>query len=293
MPKGMPKNGFRMTKKRKAMLASGKNPLAVFNVNAQPTVVETEEQIRSKLKDTFDSMEVITHDAIDGDCRAAVISGPAGLGKSFTVHRILQERNPYHGVISGFVRPTGLYKTLYEFREKGSVVVLDDADSVFMDENALNILKKACDTTKKREISWLAETRMEDEGGDKLPRSFEFEGSIIFITNKDFDAMIEQGNKLAPHFEAMVSRSYYLDLAMKNRKDYMVRIKMVIEQGMLKDYGMSKKDEQEIISYIEKHMDEMRELSLRIVVKIAGLKRKHPDSWERLAKVFCCKKKVA
>jgi hypothetical protein len=112
---------------------------------------------------------------------------------------------------------------------------------------------------------------------------------VIFITNQDFDYLIERGNKLAPHFQALVSRSMYMDLSMKSKRDYIVRIKQVLEKGMMRDMEMSKEDETEVMTFIEQHQDTLRELSLRMVVKLAALKRTHPTKWQSLAKVFCIK----
>lgn len=291
MPRGVPKAGFRMTKNRKRMMGKSA-PSAVSCVTPQyrePEIPETEDQIRNKLDERFAAMTMMVQDAIKGNVRAVIVSGPAGVGKSHEVHAELERQKPYHTIIHGFVRPTGLYKTLYEFRAPGNVVVFDDADSIFNDDISLNILKVACDTTRKRTISWLSEIRMEDEGGDKMPREFEFEGTVIFITNQDFDYLIERGNKLAPHFQALASRSMYLDMAMHSKRDYIVRIKQVVEKGMLRDMGMSRVDEQEILDFIEKNQDKVRELSLRMVVKIANLKMARPTKWQSLAKVVCCK----
>ena len=295
MPRGVPKAGFRMTKNRKngkARKSGAVTNSVTFDTGAmyrEPEVQETEDQIRNKLDERFSAMTMMVESAIKGDVRAIIFSGPAGVGKSHEVHAALDRLKPYHTIIHGFVRPTGLYRTLYEYRQPGSVVVLDDADSIFGDDISLNILKVACDTTRKREISWLSEIRMEDEGGDKLPRSYEFEGTIIFITNQDFDYLIEKGNKLAPHMSALVSRSMYLDMKMHSKRDYIVRIKQVIEKGMLKDLGLSKQDEVEIMDFITKYQDTIRELSLRMIVKLANLKKSRPTKWYQLAKVFCVK----
>ena len=294
MPRGVPKAGFRMTKNRKRGLGKASKSAAVVAVASnpiyrEPEVQETEDQIRNKLEERFTAMTMMVESAIKGDVRAIIFSGPAGVGKSHEVHAALERLKPYHTIIHGFVRPTGLYKTLYEFRAPGSVVVLDDADSIFNDDISLNILKVACDTTRKREISWLSEIRMEDEGGDKLPRNFEFEGTVIFITNQDFDYLIERGSKLAPHLAALTSRSMYLDMKMHSKRDYIVRIKQVLEMGMLREYGLSMSQENDIMEFINTHMDNIRELSLRMVVKIANIMRAHPTKWRMLAKVYCVK----
>src|SRR5574340_867479 len=249
MPKGIPKAGFRKTKNR--MKAYGKQAMLL---PVAPVKVETEAEIYEKLKDRFEAMDAMTEATATGKNRSLIISGPAGLGKSYGVMKIvdgLEKRGYRPVVIRGYVRPTGLYKTLYEYRDKNCVIVFDDADSVMMDDISLNILKTACDMTRVRKLSWLTETKMEDEEGERLPRNFEFEGSVIFITNYDFDAMIQAGMKLAPHFEAMISRSHYLDLAMKTKMDYIVRLKQVVqEQGMLRNQGFTKTQETVLIEFI-------------------------------------------
>lgn len=295
MPRGVPKAGFRLTRKRVAA-ANGVAytlPLSVARAVMQPqptpVVEETEEQIRAKLAERFETLTDVTNAAVDGRVRAVVVSGPAGLGKSSEVLAVLEKRKPFYTVVSGFVRATGLFKTLYEYRHPGSVIVFDDADSIFNDDVSLNLLKKACDTTKSRNISWLAESKMEDEEGEKMPRNFDFEGTVIFITNYDFDDFISRGSRLSPHFEALVSRSQYLDLKMKTRRDYLTRIKMKLEDGMLRSRGLNKTDEDEIMSFVEKNADILREVSLRVVVKIADLKAAMPDRWQSRARVLCCK----
>lgn len=286
MPRGVPKAGFRMTKNR--AVAHFVAPVA-----AVPAAVsnETEEQILARLETRFSAMDLMTESTCFGQNRSLIISGPAGLGKSYGVMKTLEEaerRGYVPVVIKGYIRPTGLYKLLYENRFKKCIVVFDDADSIFGDDVCLNLLKAACDMTETRRLHWLTETRMEDEDGERLPRSFEFEGSIIFITNYDFDDLIAKGNKLAPHFEALISRSHYLDLAMKTKKDYVVRIKQVVfGKGMLSRDGFTDSEAREIVSFVEQNTDRLRELSLRMVVKLAGLFRMNRASWKDLAAVTC------
>ncbi len=168
-------------------------------------------------------------------------------------------------------------------------MVFDDADSIFMDDVSLNLLKKACDSTETRHISWLAETKMETDEGEALPTHFEFEGSIIYITNLDFDRMVASGNKLSKHVQALESRAIYLDLTMKTRKDYMVRIKQVLKRGMAEKLGISKEKENVILTYMDDNSQRLRELSLRTVVKLAKLMNMSPASWKILANATCLK----
>ena len=285
MPRGVPKAGFRMTKNRS--VANFVAPVAAVSAVSN----ETDEQILERLERRFNAMDAMTRATCFGVNRSLIISGPAGLGKSYGVMKTLEdaERKGYVPiVVKGYIRPTGLYKLLFENRFRKCIVVFDDADSIFSDDVCLNLLKAACDMTEKRRLSWLTETKMEDEDGERLPRSFEFEGSIIFITNYDFDDLIAKGNKLAPHFEALISRSHYLDLAMKTKRDYFVRIKQVVfGKHMLERDGFSPEDSEEVVNFVEKNMNNLRELSLRMVVKLAGLLRMDRSSWKDLAAVTC------
>jgi hypothetical protein len=284
MPRGVPKSGFRMTRKRQAVN---------FATQAvKPVRVETVAEIESKLADRFEALAIMSEATGKGINRSLIVSGPAGLGKSFTVEAKLTElEQKGHSVtyIKGYVRPLALYKLLYETRHPNSVLVFDDSDSVFYDDVSMNLLKGACDSTERRVLHWLSKSieKEEDEEGESIPEKFEFQGSIIFITNYDFDAMIESGNKLAPHFQALVSRSHYLDLAMKTKMDYIVRIRQVVRGGMLRDRGFNAAEQTMILEFIENNMERLRELSLRMVVKISGLYKMDKSNWQKLAKQTC------
>ena len=201
----------------------------------------------------------------------------------------LEQKGRHVTYIKGYVRPLALYKLLYETRSSKSVLVFDDSDSIFHDDVSMNLLKSACDSTDRRILHWLSRSieNESDEDGESIPDRFEFEGSVIFITNYDFDNMINSGSKLAPHFEALVSRSHYLDLAMKTKMDYLVRIKQVVRGGMLKSRGMNEIDTVLIMQFIENNVEVLRELSLRMVVKIAGLYKMNKSNWQKLAKQTC------
>ena len=284
MPRGVPKNGFRRTQKRLALEQT-------LKVRA-PIKVESIEEIESKLSDRFEALEIMAEATGKGINRSLIVSGPAGLGKSYTVEQKMAEleaKGKHVVYIKGYVRPLALYKLLYETRFTNSVLVFDDSDSIFHDDVSMNLLKSACDSTDRRVLHWLSRSieNESDEDGESIPEKFEFEGSVIFITNYDFDNMINSGSKLAPHFEALVSRSHYLDLAMKTKMDYLVRIKQVVRGGMLKSRGFNEIESVLIMQFIENNVESLRELSLRMVVKIAGLYKMNKSNWQKLAKQTC------
>jgi hypothetical protein len=283
MPKGVPAAGFRAPR-------NAAERMTAVKVSFAPEKRESEAEIEKRIADRFEILDVLTEATTCGNSRALIVSGPAGLGKSFTVEQHLAKWDPnelQHTIVKGYVRATGLVKLLYQFRHPNNVIVFDDADAIFFDDVSLNLLKAVCDTTERRRVSWLSEGKLvDDESAELIPRSFDFEGSIIFITNYDFDAMIDKGHKLAPHLQALVSRAHYIDLAMKSRRDYLIRIRQVIKQGLLDE--LSRDQRADVIAFIEKNHESLRELSLRMAIKLGHL-RKQGGDWERVARITCCK----
>jgi len=284
MPKGIPAAGFRRTTRNMGM---------GMNMSPKPIDLvsyETDEEIDRKLTERFSILDKLTQAAVKGHARALIVSGPAGLGKSFTVERVLQDYDPdkkRHCIVKGYVRGTGLYKKLWQYRNKGDVLVFDDSDSIFFDDNSLNMLKAVCDTTETRVISYLTEGSLEDEDGGIVPKTFTFDGTIIFITNFDMDNAIETGHRLADHFKALISRSHYIDLAMKTKRDYLVRIGQVVKQGLLDHCTYEECND--VLNFIDNNSDRLRELSLRMALKIATIRQVDPFNWRRVAKVTCCR----
>lgn len=286
MPRGVPKSGFRAARRG----TDAAERMAALKVSYAAEKRETDAEIEQRIADRFEILDVLTEACVVGNSRALIVSGPAGLGKSYTVEKRLADWDPnelQHTIVKGYVRATGLVKLLYQYRHANNVLVFDDADAIFFDDVSLNLLKAVCDTTERRRVSWLSEGKLvDDDSAELIPRSFDFEGTIIFISNYDFDAMIDKGHKLAPHLQALVSRAHYIDLAMKSRRDYLVRIRQVIKQGLLSH--LTEPQRSDVIAFIEGNHDKLRELSLRMAIKLGAL-RKQGGDWEKLARITCCK----
>jgi len=254
-----------------------------------PVIEETDEQVEARITSRIEVFDSLVDDVINGDIRGLIVSDPPGMGKSFPVEHKLREVETSR-IVKGHASAKGLYEMLYKHSEAGSVIVLDDADSIFGDEKALNLLKSALDTTEERVLSWITGSAfggsVEDDDRD-IPTSFVFEGSIIFITNLDFDGMIAKGNRIAKHLEAIMSRTPYIDLCIKSRRDCLIRIKQVIrDTKMLGD--LSDRQKGEVIKFIEDNIVSLREISLRTALKV-GMYRKSNTNWYDIAKITCCK----
>jgi hypothetical protein len=256
---------------------------------------ETDEEIVERIKERFTILDDMTKGVRKGDVRAMIVSGPPGVGKSFGVEAVLTkddlfdkmgERKPRYEIVKGAMSAIGLYSKLYEFSNSGNVLVFDDCDSVLLDELSLNILKAALDSSKKRTISWNTDSRILRSEG--IPNSFEFKGSAIFITNIKFEHV--RSKKLRDHLDALESRCHYLDLTIDTAREKILRIKQIVGDGMLDAYELSEDEKAEVVQFIDVNKDKMRELSLRMVIKVADLRVAMPDKWKSVAALTCMKR---
>jgi ATPase family associated with various cellular activities (AAA) len=261
----------------------------------QKVLTETDEEIMVRLGQRFDILEDMTRAVKRGDVRAMIVTGPPGVGKSFGVEKVLSKHDVFadvandsklkkYEVVKGAMSAIGLYKKLYEFQDKKCILVFDDCDSVLLDDLSLNILKAALDSGKKRMIHWNTDSRSLSQEG--MPNSFEFKGGAIFISNIKFDHV--RSKKLRDHLEALESRCHYLDLTIDTTREKILRIKQVVRDcGMLDEYGFDDEGKAEVVNFIETNKDRMRELSLRMVLKISDLRKSMPSNWTAVAEVTC------
>lgn len=273
---------------RQAPTAQAENVLQKPNF----VTVESDEQIADRIGTRFAVMDMMANAAFQGNCRSLIIAGAPGVGKSFTIlKRANQMDESRCSTLKGAISPTGLFKTLWKHRHAGHVIVFDDADDVFNNERSLNFLKAACDSSDERFITWASNAEMIDDEGDAIPTTFLFEGSIIFISNKDFIGEIDRETRASVHFAAMISRSHFIDTGIKSQRDYFIRIKqIVLGTDMLNDpNGTVEIDPHDILAFIEENLDNLNELSLRMVKKLANLITIDQDNWRKLARVTCFK----
>jgi hypothetical protein len=261
----------------------------------KPTVVETDDEAMDRIRERFDILHEMTKATVSGDIRAMIVSGPPGVGKSYGVETEIEKACLFDKlagkrlraeVVKGSATPIGLYQTLYKYSDANSVVVFDDCDSILLDDVALNLLKGALDSGKKRVISWLSESSALRREG--IPDRFEFKGSVIFITNLKFDKMKSQ--KLRDHLDALQSRCHYLDLTLDTMRDKLLRIKQIAKDGVLfADYDLNEYAQDDIIDFMHANKDRLREVSLRMALKIADLRKSFPNNWKRMSETTCMK----
>jgi len=259
------------------------------------SVKESDDEVMARIGERFDILHEMAAATTVGAVKGMVVTGAAGIGKSYGVieelkkaslFNILKTGTPQYEVIKGSMSGIGLYTTLYNNSDENSVLVLDDCDSVFYDDITLNLLKAALDTTGKRHLHWTSASKyLEQEG---IPNMFEFKGSIIFITNLNFDNI--KSAKLQEHLAALQSRCHYLDLTIATTREKFLRIKQIYNTGAL--FARSNISEEQgnlIIKWIDENKESVRELSLRLAIKCTELIQVNSDKWERMAQVTLCK----
>lgn len=244
------------------------------------------------IRERFDVLAVLADGVAQKNVRSLIVAGAPGVGKTHTLEARLSAAEASGQVkslttIKGSISPIGLFVQLWENRDAGQVLMLDDIDAVFADEEAMNLLKGALDTTKTRRISWAkASSFLRD---NDIPNTFEYNGQIVFITNTNPDAVIEKGGKLAPHMAALVSRSVFLDLCIHSPQQVMVRVEQVVaESSMLDELGLTKGQAAEVIGWMNQNLDRLRAVSLRTVIQLASFIKTSPN-WVSLAQATMLK----
>ena len=257
-------------------------------VNKAIVPVETDEEVMARIATRFEILDEMTKATITGDVRAMIVVGPPGVGKSYGVEYQLEKAGIFekisgkkikYEVIKGAMTPIGLYCALYKHCDAKNVIVFDDCDSIFMDDLALNILKAALDSGKRRRICWNSDSHMLHREG--VPDQFEFKGSAIFITNINFDNI--KSKRLQDHLGALQSRCHFLDLTLNTMRDKFLRIKQIFLKGdLFQDYDLTQEQSEEILEFMDQKKDRLREMSLRMALKIADLIKISPN-WKAMA----------
>jgi hypothetical protein len=242
----------------------------------------SDEELEARIDDTFTSLSLLADAAAKKKIRALIVSGSPGTGKTYEVMRAVQNEEKankkfYFKVVKGTISPIALYMELYEARD--GVLVLDDCDEAFTENESLQLLKAATESTKKRLVSY---RKMSQALADyEIPNQFIFNGCVIVLTNTNLE---EARKAKQDHYSAIVSRSHYLNAVLATDREKLIRIRSVITKSNILANFLDKKFHAEIIAFIDKYHNCFRELSIRTVVKIAELRAAFDENWEIIAR---------
>jgi Cdc6-like AAA superfamily ATPase len=266
--------------------------LEIVGAVVAPVVVESDSELDKRIRETYVTLDKLVGAVAENKVNSLIVAGAPGLGKSYEVNRILVEINSGdYGYVfhRGYIKATHLFRLLWENRAAGQTVVLDDVDSIFADETALNILKAALELKDTRMVSWGSEKQFTDQDGEEIPRYFDYQGNVIFLTNLNFSELAAGNNKNSAHLSALESRSLVLDLKIKTKREVMAKIKLTVRDGMLRSKGLTESEEQELLTFMEEHLDKMKEISLRSMEKLAALFLMDKSDWKPMARTVMLK----
>ena len=77
---------------------------------------------------------------------------------------------------------------------------------------------------------------------------------------------------------------------MDTDREKVLRIKQIVQDGMLESYEFEDVVRDEVVDYIIDNRASMRELSLRTVLKVADLRKSFPNNWKAMAEVTVMKR---
>lgn len=248
-------------------------------VESTPSKPKAVEQFA--INDRFTFTDQLVKMVAKGQTASCIITGEGGLGKSFTVMKALRDAGlkdiselpidevvPPRGcfrVVKGFSTAKGLYRILFE--NQNSIIVFDDCDSILKDPDALNLLKGALDSYDKRYITW--NTSINDDG---LPRSFEFKGGVVFVSNMSSDKISQ----------AIRSRAMNVDLSMTTDQKIERMETIMRSDEFMYDVPMPFKIES--LELIRQNKDTASEISLRTLINVTKIRNSGNSNWASLAK---------
>lgn len=247
---------------------------------ATAPVEEENTALRFPINQRFNFVKRLVSMVGRGKTASALVTGEGGLGKSHTVIKALEDAGLYNisgvdldgqeapndsfRVVKGYSTAKGLYRILYENRN--SIIVFDDCDSILRDDDAVNLLKGALDSYDSRIITWNS-MRPDEE----LPRSFEFRGGVVFISNRPM-AKIDQ---------ALRTRSMCVDLTM-TLDQKLDRMEVIMqEDDFLPEVSLNFK--RDALNMIRECKEDAREVSLRTLITVARIRAENDADWKDLA----------
>jgi hypothetical protein len=212
-----------------------------------------------RYKNIREYIKIIT----DKNCKVncLILEGEQGIGKSTIVKSMLKEMDKDICYINSYTTSLSFYKTLYVNRFK--TIVLDDVFGIFGDEKGIAILRAITNTENVRYVKY-------DSTSDKLddvPSNFNFEGSVIILTNELTPAMNDS----------------LLNRAIHRRIIFSLEEKFEFMESVAK-FNFPKINLKEVMDYIKKNVDETtRNFTFRSVIKVVEFYNHNKQKWKNMA----------
>jgi hypothetical protein len=220
--------------------------------------------------------------------KTVLVCGSAGIGKTYTVNKILQARsednaNPIlYRPVSGKVSVRAFWDHLKENSTYESVLFFDDADFVLTDPHCLGMLKEASDLKTQRVVNY----RVYRPEGSNTVSHITFDAKLVIATNIKV--------KSTPHLDAVRDRFdvYDLEVTFLERLAKIQEIALNPQGSPLKNISLE--GNKELLKFLIANQDNLGELlSLRTFVRLQNMYVSWPDRWQKHAEARLLKKPTA
>jgi hypothetical protein len=208
-----------------------------------------------------------------------MLDAKGGLGKTHNVLEVLEDEcepsDWYHQ--KGFTTPIELFKTLWQAREEGSVLFLDDMSGVTNNTKAIDMLKAATET--QGEVNVVQYRTSQDiehptVTGAVLPNTFSFRGRIVMSFNDTPD------NR---HFDALKDRGTYYNLSF----DYQERLELISEVAKLPDFSpLTVSEQKETAEWVKSVTNASFDVTIRSFEEVCNMRHfsnENDANWEKMA----------
>lgn len=252
--------------------------------------IESDKDIIERVEARFEVYYRLCRATAFGEQRSLLVTGAGGVGKTYAAERILEaagEQGVKSETVHGVMSAPMLACLLWRNRAANHCILMDDSDAVFKDEETLSLLKHALDTSKKRKISYQRDSNLLKANG--VENNFNFDGSIIFASNINFQAVVDAGKSaLVPHLQAMMTRTPPLDLKLYAQRDILVWVRHVIRKSnlLVGKMNITGDQQEEVLAYLTENLNDLKVLSIRTAEHIAGYMALDVKKWKQTADVM-------
>ena len=209
-----------------------------------------------------------------GHTNCLILSGKAGMGKTFRVIRVLSKDGIEFQYNAGCKSPLALYKYLYEHRND-ELIIMDDVYGLVDDERALAVLMAASwSATGERILSWDTTSGKLDD----VPPKFQFTSRIIICINNVEDN---------PKVRALASRSLHVEINFT----YKQILAIMGEIARQPKQNLTIEERITLVNWLKQNTSESTvEFDLRTQQKLEQVFGYDKTNWERLGAVLVAKK---
>jgi hypothetical protein len=248
-----------------------------------------------RVNDRFETIQKVAEVFVTGNSaqKGLLVSGDAGTGKSWWIKQAFVKTDTTTRVdyckSRSFTAPA-FYAKLWENRNPGDVVVFDDCSLSSMGgENfrkLTDFLKGALELTSgPRMLGYEAASQNQLFRELGVEREFDFQGSIIWITNTSFEKLAK---KFGDHWEAIERRFIPVEVKLTKEEKYMYTSYLITDLDMLGENcdsyegGYPEDIIEETLDFLDSNYENFKDITPGVAIKIADTMHQFPTMYETI-----------